>query len=131
MKMKTVARTQIVTVTKIAMEMMENILKAMFNQCDLERECKSYKKFIVYRDTLNGTGRVKDVRKELKSRYKSEYVNVIEMYDIITMIVTQMIHVERLNSAQSWMDDKTQRSSFENLNGSLGLWHGEERNDKE
>ena len=29
------------------------------------------------------------------------------------------------------MHDKTQRPSFENLNGRLGLCHGKERNDKE
>ena len=42
------------------------------------------------------------------------------MYDVITMIVTQMISVEGLNSAPSWMsDDKTQRTSFETVNGRL------------
>ena len=74
---------------------------------------------------------MKDVRKELKSRHKSEYPSIIGMYDIIIIIVTQMINVARLNSAPTWMDDKTQGASFENLNDSLGLWHDKERNDKE
>ena len=125
------------------------MLKAKFNQSDLETEYKSCKKFksmkifaISIRKTIefiqklfnpdnhahlidcikyhthsssfetnatNGTARMKDVRKELKSTHKSEfeYPRIIEMYDIITTIVTQMINVERLNSAQSCMDDKT------------------------
>ena len=57
------------------------------------------------------------------------------MHDIFTMIVTQKINVARLNSARCWMDDKTpyktQRASFENLTGRLGLWHSKERNAKE
>ena len=108
----------------------------MFNQSDLETEYKSCKKFILYAsrfecDALIGTARMKAVRKELKSRHKSEYPSIIEMYDIITMIVTQRINVERLNSARAWIDDKTQRASCENLNDSLGLWHGKERTDTE
>ena len=52
------------------------------------------------------------------------------MYDIITMIVKQMINVERLTSARSWVyDDKTQRALLENLNGRLRLWQDKERND--
>ena len=71
-------------------------------------------------------------KKELKTKHKSEYPIIIEMYDIITMIVTQMINVERLNSARTLMDDdKTQRASFGTLNGRLRLWHGKGKNDKQ
>ena len=47
------------------------MLKALFNQCDLETEYKGCQKYILYPsrfqwDELNGTARMEDVRKELK-----------------------------------------------------------------
>ena len=55
-------------------------------------------------------------KRNVKTKDAPQYPKIVEMYDIITMIATQMIDGERLNPAQTWMsDDKAQSASFETL----------------
>ena len=99
-------------------------------------EYQSCQKFVLYQArnkyaALDGTARIESIRKHLKNNYSTTYPNMIELYDRISMIVTQMIVCERLNSARTWMDDdKTQNAKFKTLNGRLRLWHGKGRNDR-
>ena len=53
----------------------------------------------------------------------SSCLNMVELYDTLSMIVTQMIDVEMVNSGRAWMDNnKAQRQKFETLNDRLRLW---------
>ena len=75
---------------------------------------------------------MENIRKELKMKYSSVYPNMVKLYDIVSMLVTQMIDVERANLGRTWMDStKVQRQRFETLNGRLRLWHGRGRKDNQ
>ena len=115
----------------------KTIVKPPINQDDATIEYKNMQETILYPnkdkyDAIDGTGRMESIRRELKSNYVLSYPNMIELYDRISMIVTQMIDVERVNSGRTWLDhNKVQRQTFDTLNGRLRLRHGCGRNDDE